>query len=312
MKITAILCGHNSRADFLQATLDALNSQDLPNEQWELIIIDNASEPPLDTRFDLARRSSWRCVREKHLGLAHARLRGFREAKNELLVLVDDDNVLAPDYMSRCLAAFVADPHLGAAGGKSLPSYETPPPEWLSETGVDLACRDLGDVPLYADWRDAPQVDRVYPTCAPVGAGMAIRAVAFKDYYEATANDPARTALGRRGTNLASGEDNDIIMAVLSAGWKVAYLPELRLRHLIPAKRLTRDYLAALAQSSSRTWVQALNIHGLRPWPPIPRWSVPLRKTRAFITFRAWRSTANYVRWRGACGIFEGRAELSR
>jgi hypothetical protein len=140
---------------------------------------------------------------------------------------------------------------------------------------------------------------------------MGIRRAAYVAYIESAATDPARTALGRRGADLSSGEDNDIIMTILASGWRVAYLPALSLEHLISARRLTADYLSRYSLSTSRTWIQVLDVHGIRPWPAIPSWTVPLRKARAYLRTRAWASEANRIRWKGACGQFEGRATLT-
>ena len=56
-------------------------------------------------------------------------------------------------------------------------------------------------------------------------------------------------------------------MVVLEQGWRIAYLPGLRLVHVIPAGRLTRAYLAAYAYSTSRTWVRVLDAPAPGPGP---------------------------------------------
>jgi hypothetical protein len=63
-------------------------------------------------------------------------------------------------------------------------------------------------------------------------------------------------------------------------------------------------------QSSNRTWVEVLAVHGIRPWTPVHRWSLPLRKARAWARLRAWEGPASRIRWRAACGTFDGRATL--
>lgn len=310
--VTVTICTHNPRQDYFAETLAGLAAQEpLPDgRSWELVLIDNASNPPLDTRVDLSWHPQTRIVREERLGLTFARLRCFEEARGPILLFVDDDNVLAPDYVRRAFEAFEVDPSLGAIGGRAIPRYESPPPAWFPGLGMSLACRDLGDAALYADWKGAAPAERRYPECAPIGAGMGIRRNAYAAYIEAAARNPTRTALGRRGADLSSGEDNDIIMTVLHNGWRVAYLPALRLQHLIAARRLTADYLARYAFSSSRTWIQVLDVHGIRPWPAIAPWTLPLRKARAYLRARAWRSDVNRIRWQASCGHFEGRATL--
>jgi hypothetical protein len=115
---------------------------------------------------------------------------------------------------------------------------------------------------------------------------------------------------GRRGSELCSGEDNDIVLHLLAAGWEAGYFPHLELIHLIAAERLTRDYLGRLNEGIARSWVQVLDRHGLCPWTPTPRIILPLQMLRAYARYGAWRGPAQYVRWRGACGQFRGRADL--
>lgn len=310
--LSAVICTHNPREDYLARTLDSLRAQEALGDgrEWELLLVDNAGDAPLADSVDLAWHPSARVIWEAKLGLSHARFRSYREARGALIVYIDDDNVLDPSYLRLALEAFEADPTLGAAGGKALPRYEVPPPPWFAELGLSLACRDLGDEPLRAAWPGGRSPDGTYPKCAPIGAGMAIRREAYGAYVEAAAADPVRAALGRRGADLASGEDNDMILTLLEQGWSVAYLPGLRLEHLIPARRLSAGYLERYAQSSNRTWIQVLDVHGMRPWPAIAPWTTPLRKARAYLRNRAWASPVNRIRFRAACGQFEGRASL--
>jgi hypothetical protein len=142
-----------------------------------------------------------------------------------------------------------------------------------------------------------------------MGAGMALRRAAAQAWLDR--GDHAALP-DRKGTNLSSSGDNDIVLAAMTAGWEVAFFPSLRLTHIIPAFRTTRDYLARLNRGIQRSWMQVLTKHGANPWPPIPRWTAPLRKLKAWFTCRAWSGPAANVRWQGACGHFEGRASLAR
>lgn len=311
LALTAVVCAHNPRLDHLGPTLDALRAQTLPLDQWEFLLVDNASAEPLANRVNLSWHPNGRVVREDRVGLTFARLRSYEEAAAPLIVYIDDDNLLDPEYLATAVRLFSADPTLGAAGGKSLPEYETEPPVWFHDLGIDLACRDLGDEPIVASWEGVPVEARSYPHGAPVGAGMAIRKEAYRAYVEAAQNDPIRTALGRAGESLASGEDNDIIMSVLDAGWRIGYFPELRLTHMIPSGRLEPDYLARISHGSNKTWVLVLDVHGIRPWPAIAPWTVPLRMARAYLRQRPWSGAPARIRWRGACGKIEGRALLT-
>lgn len=311
--LSIAICTHNPRADLIEETLAALRHQQPLTKGWrcQLLVIDNASTPPLADRIDLSWHENGRVVREEKLGLTHARFCAFQETRGEIILFVDDDNLLAPDYLRNVVDAFAGDPKLGATGGRALPRYEAKPPEWFAETGLDLACRDLGDKRIEASWEGLAQAERFYPHCAPVGAGMAIRKNAYAAYVDQASANPVRSALGRRGADLASGEDNDMIMTLLANGWKVSYLPQLSLDHVIPAGRLTQSYLERYARSTSRTWVQVLAVHGIQPWGAVSRYSVPFRKARAWLRLKAWAGPLQRVAWQSACGQFEGRAMIA-
>jgi glycosyltransferase involved in cell wall biosynthesis len=310
MKLSVIIPAHNPDPGRLARTLAALRGQTLPASSWETVLVDNASSIPLCAATWAGQApENCRIVREDRLGLTAARLRGFAEGTGELFILVDDDNVLAPDYLAAAAARFAADPLLGAAGGPSRPEFAAEPPAWTREFDGLLALRDLGPEPRWASWQDpAP---RQYPECAPIGAGMVLRRSAAEAYARAAAQDPRRRAFDRAGTRLTSGGDNDLVLTVLGAGLAVAYFPELSLLHLIPPARSRRDYLGALNRAIARSWVGVLALHGIIIWPAVARRSVPLRQARAWLRARAWQQPAAWVRWQGWCGTFDGQADLA-
>jgi glycosyltransferase involved in cell wall biosynthesis len=308
--ITVVIPTHNPHMARLRETLRGLRDQSLASERWETLLVDNASNPSLSTG-DIAESApaNLRIIQEARLGLTSARLAGFSGACGKTIVLVDDDNVLTPGYLAEVARLFDRDPRLGAAGGKSLPTFESPPALWQGEFFPLLALRDLGDAELVAtSFRPEGSVQNEYPAFAPIGAGMAIRREAALAWAASAEGDPKRRRLDRSGLELVSGGDNDIVMTLLEQGWSVGYFPALSLYHLIPSSRLEPRYLARLNRAIQRSWIQVLTLHGANPWPPISDASVPLRQLKAWFTRRAWSGPAAYIRWQGACGHFEGRA----
>ena len=99
MKISAIICTYNPRADYLLRVLSALKRQTLPQTDWELLVVDNCSEPPIRGRIDLSWCTNARILEEKRQGVAYARVQGIAESIGELVVFIDDDNVLSSDYL---------------------------------------------------------------------------------------------------------------------------------------------------------------------------------------------------------------------
>jgi len=305
LKLSIILPSHNPDRARLQRTLAGLRAQTLRQDSWELLVVDNASRPPVGG----IEGGNARLVVESQLGLTHARRRGFSESRAEFIVMVDDDNVLAPDYLERALALFAAHPRIGALGGRSVPEFETEPPAWAREFDDLLACRDLGPEPLISSGLRPPGAARnEYPRCAPIGAGMALRRAAVQCWLDASGSDAPPD---RQGGDLSSGGDNDIVLSLMRAGWEVGYFPELSLTHLIPAARIAVDYLARLNFGIQKSWMQVLARHDANPWPPLTPAGAAVRKARAWLTHRAWSSPAARIRWRGACGHFEGRTLIN-
>lgn len=310
--ISVIVCTHNPRKDYFRRTIEAIRAQTMPLNNWELVIVNNASSNvDIFQHQDLSWHPSACIVEEARLGLTWARIRGIRASLSDIIIFFDDDNVPDPEYIKNVAHIFERDPMLGAAGGKSIPEFEEKPEPWIMKFSGCLAIRDLGDkeILFYSDsgFKTKPQ----YPSCAPIGAGLAIRRKLAENYITKIIDNKTRLLLGRAGKLLTSGEDNDIVLTILEARFGVGYFPQLKLRHLIPKKRLTRSYLAQLNYASYRSWVTVLDVHGIRPWSKVSRWSVGLRKIKAYLQCRAWSGAKAYVEWRGLCGQYEARAGLS-
>jgi glycosyltransferase involved in cell wall biosynthesis len=233
--ISAIICTHNPRPDYLERTLNALREQTLPKEQWELLLIDNASKEPLVKSWDLSWHPQTRHIMESQLGLTHARLRGIHETQTDVLVFVDDDNVLFPDYLAECLQIAVTWPVLGAWGGQQFPEFEggEPNENWKREFWASTLKRDV-----WSNNYDSATV--------PIGAGVCIRRPVALKYAELAGSDPLRQRLGRKGSGLSAAEDYDMAFVACDMGLGLGRFVSLKLHHLMPTARTNDDYLLKL------------------------------------------------------------------
>src|ERR1700674_5079960 len=111
--LSVILCAHNPRPDYLRRALDSLRSQTIQPDRWEFLLVDNASQDKLADMWDVSWHPRARHVREDELGLTAARLRGITESSGDLLVFIDDDNVLAADFLEQAAAIHARHPFLG-------------------------------------------------------------------------------------------------------------------------------------------------------------------------------------------------------
>lgn len=243
---SVILCTHNPRRDYVARTLEALRAQTHPMAEWELLVIDNASNPNLDSFLDLSWHPHGRIVREEKLGLTAARLCGIKATRSEMLIFVDDDNVLKADYIAQAIRIGREFPFLGVWGGQILPEYEVPPPRWAEPYLASLALfscpRDV--------WSNVGD-----GLCRPCGAGMCLRAGVARKYSDAiTQAGGLRAALGRRGGELTSGEDNDLALVAVDAGLATGRFRALEMRHLIPRERLTEDYFLRLTRGNAYSY----------------------------------------------------------
>lgn len=260
LRASVIVCTHNPRRTYLQATLDALRRQSLSVCDWELFVIDNASTEPVADWLDLAWHPKARVIRENELGLTHARLRGIKESHADLLVFVDDDNVLAVDYLEAALEISKRCPPLGIWSGRIDLEFEMTPPPWTRKYWTFLVERQVE--------RDETTREMQLEEPLPVGAGMCVRREVALTYLNEAKHSELRTSLDRCGVNLASSGDTDMAMLACAHGWQRGVFKSLRLRHLIPPERLREDYLIRLTEGIQFSVFVVKRLHGIHVVPP--------------------------------------------
>jgi glycosyltransferase involved in cell wall biosynthesis len=299
--ISVVICTHNPRPESFRRVNAALAAQSLPRESWELIIVDNCSNPPLrEQRAALGIPADAVVLTEGELGLTPARLAGIGVARAEVIVFVDDDNVLAPDYLSVAAEIMAAEPRLGAVGGVIHAEYEEQPRKAVSGSLWLLGIRDFGCRPIRA-----LIYDQVGPW-EPIGAGMVIRADVAHRYRQAASNG-TRRSLDRRGASLGSCGDTDMARCAPDLGFYLGYEPRLSLVHLIPKFRVKPRYLVRLHRALARTGTILDRIRTDSPGPLTSAsarlwyWISALRRVPSLSVFR----TA--ARFADAWGRYEAR-----
>ncbi|MDH4187721.1 MAG: glycosyltransferase family 2 protein [Nitrospira sp.] len=237
--VSIVICAHNG-ADRLPATLAHLAAQTMPQGLlWEVIVVDNAS---IDGTAEVAKvcwpsdaPSQLRLVYETTLGLTRARCRGLEEAQYEVVSFVDDDNWVAPDWVSIVADVMAHRKDVGACGGCVEAQCEQIPPPWFDR------CREYYAVGTQHECGGDITWSRGYLW----GAGLTVRKSAWK---ELGARGFCFQLNDREGGELMSGGDAEVCLALRLAGWKIWYEPTLNLRHFIPAGRLKWEYLERVAR----------------------------------------------------------------
>jgi GT2 family glycosyltransferase len=111
--VSIVLATYNRRA-VVERTLDALESCGLARRDYEVIVVDNASN---DGTAEALRSRPGVVVYalDKNLGSC-AKAAGVQWARGSIVLFLDDDSFPRPGCLERMLLRFEADPALGAAG----------------------------------------------------------------------------------------------------------------------------------------------------------------------------------------------------
>lgn len=268
IRCSVITPTHNPRPGFLDRVLVALKAQTLPRDRWEYILVDNASENALSSRVDVSWHPQARLVQEPVLGLTPARLCGLAQARGEILVFVDDDCVLDPDYLERALAMMDDYPHVGVWGAYTEGEFQAPIEPWIKPFAIMLCAmqyspeRDV-DVQYALSYQSGPWF--------PAGAGMVVRRNVAEAYAASVNNDPFRRGLDRTGTSLIGSGDADIAATSVDLGLAIGNTRRLHVTHLIPESRTTLPYMLRLLYASNYGTATFAVHRGLKPrkTPPV-------------------------------------------
>jgi GT2 family glycosyltransferase len=158
-------------------------------------------------------------------GLSRARNRAL-EAAGDVIAFVDDDAVVADGWWDALRRRWDEAPaDVACIGGPIRPRYTVDPPPWFSE-GIahTLTLLDRGEQVRDLD----PSEEAVY------GANISFRAAPLR---EAGAFDPS---LGHSGSRVFFAEEDQAQRALVRAGYRVRYVPDAAVWHVIGAERLRR------------------------------------------------------------------------
>lgn len=235
VRLSLVIATFNRSASLL-TLLESVVAQTAPRSEWECVVVNNNSTDDTAARFaDFAARHpeyNIRMVEETNQGLSYARNRGIRESEGEYVAIVDDDERIAPDFIAAYIHLFDSKPEAQAAGGPIVAEYPTGRPRWMSR----YTERPIANTMHFGD-----EVCEFPRGRVPGGGNMAIRRSAVRRY------GVFDTSLGYVGESLVGGEESDLFERLQIAEAKYYYVPEAVMYHIIPAEKLTIDYLRRLS-----------------------------------------------------------------
>jgi glycosyltransferase involved in cell wall biosynthesis len=219
----SVVVGTYNRSRLLADALDSLLDQ-RGAPPYEIIIVDNNSK---DSTRELVQSriaegpSNLRYLFEPKQGTSYARNAGVRCARGSIIAFTDDDVRVSRDWIANVKREFLAHPEAEFLGGKILPRWKTPPPEWLTrDHWWPLALLDCGDQPFY--------VDADHPVCLPT-ANASFRARVFKRF-------------GLFAPEFSGREDHEFLVRLWRAGCRGLYVPTVVAHAEVQDERLKKAY----------------------------------------------------------------------
>lgn len=272
-KATVAICTYNG-ASRVEAVFAALARQTLRPDDWEVLVIDNAST---DRTAEFAQRlivdllgGHGRVVREDQPGLSHARACAAREARGEIICFLDDDNIPDPDFVAAAIRAFAQRPKAGVIGGKVVARWEVEPTPLVQTVApFALAICDQG---LHAELVQGVG-------SGIVGAGICVRTALLWEVYSQPG--VAAQVTGRTGKNFMSGEDLVISIMARRLGWETWYVPTLQIHHCLPASRMDKKYLLRLYEGIGRGQAATRRVYDWKARTPLA-WLIGLKDLARF------------------------------
>lgn len=282
--VTVIVPTYN-RAAMLEKTIRSLIGQRYPPHRYEILVVDNNSND--DTKGVVARLQNGSSVAIKYIfesrqGVHYARNTAGKHSAGEILYFTDDDMIADSDALKEVVKSFAADPRVASATGRVLPQWEVPPPDWVLRlcTNSWLSLNDQGEGVFIRD------TDPGVFSCH-----MAVRRDVF---MKCGGFNPENTA----GEWIGDGETG-LNLKIQSLGYKFAYNGKSVVYHIIPAERMTQDYLnRRLANQGNCDSYTAYRKHRFSEAQLQSRIAQHLKKIAAHAQICGYRRMQHDERWR--------------
>ena len=206
--LVSVVIASRDRPLPLQQLLDDLFEQDIGLERFEVVVVDDGSEPPLEPVFP-----NLRSLRTPGVERCHARNRGAELARAPWVLFLDDDVRLGPAFLAHHLAGQSTWPGSLIIGKVALPL------EW--------------DESPFGRWRRKLEASNFPATAGPhdfagfcTAQNMAVPREKFLD-------------MGGFDPRMVIVEDQELGLRWLEQGGQVCYLPEAVAVHHDPNRDFT-------------------------------------------------------------------------
>lgn len=248
MRLSVIIPTCN-RSNLLQKALDSLVRQSLPGAHFEILVVDNGSTDATQQVIASCRERflHFRDFYDATPGLHVGRNLGLKFARGEILVFADDDIQACSTWLEGIAEAF-RDPSVALVGGKILPDFEVPPPDWFESLWADVQWgRTLGYYTLLDFGDEATEISPQYVW----GCNFSIRRDVLREWGGFHPDAMPGKLIRFRGDG-----ETAISRKVAASGMKAVYSPKATVYHWVSKDRLSLEYLQkrAFAQGVSDSY----------------------------------------------------------
>lgn len=234
MGVSVIICTYNG-AERLSTTIEHIAKQTFPAElKWEVILADNAStDRSLEVALEAWNQNNraeipFRVIIESQAGKLYALQHAIEEASYEYLIICDDDNWLAPDYLEIAYKLLNEMPDIGAIGGQGIPvTGGMQLPAWFNDY-----------LSAYAVGQQATTTGFLKPRGVLWGAGLCTRRSVYKEMYKTYPS----FLIEHPGANVLSAEDTEYCMRLILKGYRLYYDASLKYQHFISDHKLSIEF----------------------------------------------------------------------
>jgi glycosyltransferase involved in cell wall biosynthesis len=259
MDISVAICTWN-RCDILQQMLERLCAIPVPARlRWEVLVVNNNCSDRTDAVAGaFHNRLPLRRLFEAQPGASHARNLALDEARGDYIAWVDDDVLVADDWLIALADAIERRPLVEVFGGPIEPWFPAPPDPVLLAAFPALAngfCGlDYGD-------EEMPLPDRrpLFTSNMAI-ARRAIEGLRFNP------------ALGGTAGSGVCGEDVEFLNAIRARGGAVLWVPRMRVKHYVDPARTTLTYLSRFYYDRGRSVVRQRACGDVPRLLGAPRW----------------------------------------
>ena len=250
----------------LERCLTHLNEVVSPMRDWESLVIDNSDDPFLSANKAIVHSHANERFKYHAMppqGLMAARHLGADLAKGDVICFIDDDSFVDSSWLQGIDEAF-EDQQVVLVTGPIRGEFEAPPPKWL---GSLYGRNAQGSYCTYLSLLDLGDADLDIDPLFVWGCNYSIR----KDlFYAVRGSHP--DYLPPRWWQFQGDGECGLSVKVRAFGYNARYSPKCSIRHFVPERRVTFEYLGnrAFFVGVHSSFTDIRRRHGLDAFGGVP------------------------------------------